>query len=104
MTLPFWLVYIAALPIYDFRKLKRVDQATLLATGFLLMIMFGGLAYAMSDGWVNLARSLLVIKGSYIQQLSVMWAKVLKVSIFTPKKLGGKQTYIYSEIPHYRYT
>lgn len=58
VTLPFWLLYIAALPIYDFRKLKRVHKATLLATGFLLIIMFGGSAYAMSEGWVNLAESL----------------------------------------------
>ena len=58
VTLPFWLLYIAALPIYDYRKLKKVHKTTLLATGFLLVIMFGGSAYAFSEGWVNLAKSL----------------------------------------------
>jgi hypothetical protein len=58
VTLPFWLLYIAVLPIYDYRKLKKVHKTTLLATVFLLLVMFAGSAYAMSDGWVNLAKSI----------------------------------------------
>jgi len=57
VTLPFWLIYIAALPIYDYRKFKKIHRATLLATVFLLIVLFGGSAYAMSEGWANLAES-----------------------------------------------
>lgn len=60
VTLPFWLIYIAVLPIYDYRKFKKIHKATLLATVFFLAMMFGGVAYAMSESWVNLAESLFV--------------------------------------------
>lgn len=58
VTLPFWLLYIAVLPIYDYRKLKKVQKATLLATGFLLVILFGGAPIGMSEGWANLMDSI----------------------------------------------
>jgi hypothetical protein len=60
VTLPFWLLYIAVLPIYDYRKLKKVQKATLLATGFLLMILFGGAPIGMSEGWANLMESIFI--------------------------------------------
>ena len=58
VTLPFWLLYIAVLPIYDYRKLKKVHKATLLATGVLLIILFGGAPIGMSEGWANLMESI----------------------------------------------
>jgi ABC-type Fe3+-siderophore transport system permease subunit len=58
VTLPFWLLYIAVLPIYDYRKLKKVQKATLFATGFLLIILFGGAPIGMSEGWANLMESI----------------------------------------------
>lgn len=58
VTLPVWLIYIAALPIYDYTKFKKIHKATLLATAFLLVMMFGGSAFAMSPGWTNLIESL----------------------------------------------
>ena len=57
VTLPFWLIYIVALPVYDYRKLKKIHTASLSATLFLIIILFGGSAYAMSESWVNLAAS-----------------------------------------------
>lgn len=58
VTLPFWLLYIAVLPIYDYKKLKRVHKATWLATGFLLLTLFGGAPIGMSEGWANLMESI----------------------------------------------
>ena len=58
VTLPFWLIYIAALPVFDYRKMKRVHKTTWLATGLLLLLMFGGAAIGMSEGWSNLMESL----------------------------------------------
>jgi len=58
VTLPFWLLFIAVLPIYDYRELKKVHKATLLATGFLLIILFGGAPIGMSEGWGNLMNSI----------------------------------------------
>ena len=58
VTLPFWLFYMAALPIYDYRKLNKVHKTTLLATGFLLLILFGGAPIGMSEGWSGLMESI----------------------------------------------
>lgn len=58
VTLPFWLLFIAALPIYDYRKSKRVHKATVLATGLLVIILFGGAPIGMSEGWANLMDSI----------------------------------------------
>ena len=58
VTLPFWLLYIVALPVYDYRKLKKIHKASLWATLFLIIILFGGSAYAMSESWVDLAASM----------------------------------------------
>lgn len=62
ITLPFWLLYIGALPIYDYRKYKKVHKATWLATGFLLLILFGGAPIGFSDGWANLMESIFMNK------------------------------------------
>lgn len=58
VTLPFWLLFIAVLPIYDYKKLKKVHKATVLATGLLLIILFGGAPIGMSEGWANLMNSI----------------------------------------------
>lgn len=51
VTLPFWLLFIVALPMYDVRKLKKVHKATALATGLLILILFGGAPIGMSEAW-----------------------------------------------------
>ena len=57
-TLPFWLIFILALPVYDFRKYRKIQRATWLSIGFLLILMFGGSAYAFSESWQMLAATL----------------------------------------------
>lgn len=58
VTLPIWLLFMAALPVYDYRRLKKVHPATWRSTAFLLILIFGGSAFAMSDAWVKLAAAL----------------------------------------------
>lgn len=58
VTLPVWLFYIAALPMYDYMNMKKVHKATWLATGLLLLLLFGGVPIGMSEGWSNLMTSL----------------------------------------------
>ncbi|MCA6073782.1 hypothetical protein [Fulvivirga sedimenti] len=58
VTLPFWLIFILALPVYDFRKYGKVYKSTWMSIAFLLILMFGGSAYAFSESWQTLAASL----------------------------------------------
>ncbi len=58
VTLPFWLLFMVVLPVYDFKKLKRIHKATLLGTGLILLTLVINIAVGMSKTWENLMNSI----------------------------------------------
>ncbi|MCB9082144.1 MAG: hypothetical protein H6555_10580 [Lewinellaceae bacterium] len=58
ITLPFWLLFMAALPIYDWKKSKRIHPVTWLGTGLILLTLVISMVVGMSSTGKNLVQSL----------------------------------------------
>ena len=59
ITLPLWLLTLIILPIYDFRKLKRVQLVTILGTCLILIGLILNITVGMSEGWSSLMESII---------------------------------------------
>lgn len=58
VTLPFWLLFMAALPIYDWKKSKRIHPVTWFGTGLILLTLVISMVVGMSSAGENLMKSL----------------------------------------------
>lgn len=59
LSVPFMLLFLLALPIYDYRKTKKVQRSTIFAT-FFIILMFSAIGpIGSSDAWIDLVVSIL---------------------------------------------
>lgn len=58
ITGPVWIIFMLVLPIYEYRKEKKIHKTTLIATGILLLSLFISIPIGFSEGWSNLMQSI----------------------------------------------
>jgi hypothetical protein len=58
-TLPFWLVFMAVLPVYDWKKNGRISRTTYLGTGLIILGVVVNIGIGTQNFWERFVRSIL---------------------------------------------
>lgn len=56
-TLPFWVLFMAVLPVYDRKKYGRIQRATYLGTGLIIFGIVINIGIGMQEFWERFVRT-----------------------------------------------